>query len=66
MERDLSEQNFEMSRDYLYPEVDFNFEAQKKMRTDPRRLTLLAGELEEFEKLMEQVSETYFTIKNLK
>lgn len=48
--KDLSEEHYEMSRDFLFPAVDNKiFEHQRQMRTDHRRQAALGPKLERFE-----------------
>ena len=62
--KDLSEEQYEMSRDFLYPELDpQTFEHQRVMRTDLRRQAALGPNLMRLEEIMEEIGHLFRELK---
>ena len=60
-----SDESFEMSRDYLYPTIDFNFETQNEMKKNPLRKALLKPHLERFNDLSKELGDRYYEIRGI-
>ena len=62
----LTNIDFERSREFLLPEIDFKFEAQASMLEDSRRQSLLAPHVEEIVKGAEELGELYNHTRGVK
>jgi len=55
-----TDKHFEMARDFLLPEVDFEFREQAQMRSNPQRNAQLKPSLARLQSIMEKVKNQYF------
>ena len=55
-----------MSRDFLFPAIDFDFDTQQEMRDNELRKECIDSQVAEFESVMQEISDLYFDTRGIR